>query len=120
MLLAGDWGHEKRGVLNADQNRVKPAGDGKRPEEMVYRPSGNFTNSLLKGPKEIRRNHYQKDRNQGGVEARAPEKTTARIPNWSWTLKGIVASQFIYTSSDWFTLTSGKSMAGQFCRITCG
>lgn len=33
-------------------------------EEMVYRPSGNFTNSLLKGPKEIRRNHYQKDRNR--------------------------------------------------------
>lgn len=33
LLLAVDRGHNKRGVLNAGQNRVKPAGDGKRPEE---------------------------------------------------------------------------------------
>ena len=43
LLIAGDWGHEKREVMNASQNRVKPAGDGKRPEEMVSRPLGNFT-----------------------------------------------------------------------------
>lgn len=83
MLLAGDWGHEKRGVMNASQNRVKPADDGKRPEEMVSRPLGNFSNSLLKGSKETRSNDSEKDRNQGGIEVRAPEKTTARIPNWS-------------------------------------